>query len=204
MKVYRIKKGESIKSFLVEKADSDELSGFFVGLGSVSDVEIGYYDIDSKDYNLKNLKGTFELVSLTGNISWVDDESVVHMHAALSDREGSMIGGHLNDATVAVTVEISVNDDGSYITRSFDEETGLNLIDSQVEGEGDSILGEESDEPESLNEDEDLLNDNETKKESLEEEIPEDLNEEEEVDDKKEPEESSDSEKDLEDDLDSL
>ncbi len=72
---------------------------------------------------VKEWKGPFEIVSGTGTLS----ESGCHIHISVSDKKGTVIGGHLKDGNkVKTTAEVvlGVFDDAVY-TRTPDENTGF-------------------------------------------------------------------------------
>lgn len=50
----------------------------------------------------KVLHGTYELISLMGNVSVKDCVPFVHVHVALGDEDGRVYGGHLVEAKVFV------------------------------------------------------------------------------------------------------
>jgi predicted DNA-binding protein with PD1-like motif len=76
------------------------------------------------------MSGALEIVSLIGNISRLEgkDDIVVHSHIAVSAEDMLCYGGHLKEATVSVTCEISLTDYQTKITRGFNKDIGLNLI----------------------------------------------------------------------------
>lgn len=101
------------------------------GIGAVENVEIGYYDLENGEYVFRSEAGPFEVASMSGNISEIDDEKpVVHAHAVLSRCDESLecIGGHLKKAFVAVTLEVVMWEVTQPLIRRYDDETGLNLI----------------------------------------------------------------------------
>jgi predicted DNA-binding protein with PD1-like motif len=69
-----------------------------------------------------------ELVSLTGNVTWVDDAPLIHAHAVLAGPDYVAYGGHLFSAEIAVTGEVSIAPFTTRVCRKPDERTGLNLI----------------------------------------------------------------------------
>jgi hypothetical protein len=104
-------------------------AAWLTGLGAVSDVELGYYDLAARSYLRARLDGVFELVSLIGNVAWVDGAPIVHAHAALGDRDCRLRGGHLFAATVAVTVELQLQPLASApVERALDPGVGLKLL----------------------------------------------------------------------------
>ena len=109
--------------------------GQFQAIGTLEDVEIGYYDLPNRRYVFRDEEGPFEVASMDGNISEMEGEqSVVHAHAVLSRCDDSLetIGGHLRAATVALTLELCLWEVTQPLIRNRDEETGLNLINVAV------------------------------------------------------------------------
>lgn len=102
-------------------------SGTISGIGAVSEAELGYFNAETKAYEKIRLKENLEIVSLRGNISQKDNEVFPHLHAVLSKRDFSAIGGHLFSGTVyAFEFEIIPFEEKPF-TRKFDEATGLFL-----------------------------------------------------------------------------
>lgn len=99
------------------------------GIGAVLWAEVGYYDLDRKEYQYKKYEETMELTSLSGNVSEKDGQPFLHLHANISGREGKTYGGHLKEAAAAGTVEIFLTPVEGPISRKLDEGTGLALWD---------------------------------------------------------------------------
>lgn len=125
-------RGEDLISTLVRFCEEGEVHwGQFQAVGALEDVEIGYYDLESREYVLRVEDGPFEVASMDGNISETEDEEpVVHAHAVLSRCDETMecIGGHLRSARVALTLELCLWQVTQPLIRTRDDETGLNLI----------------------------------------------------------------------------
>ncbi len=98
---------DPIKS-LVEFARAESVCGFVNGIGALKWADIGYFDIAKKEYLVSRFDGYFELLSLSGNISFADGEPVVHLHILLGKPDCSVVGGHLVAGEVSVTGEIFV------------------------------------------------------------------------------------------------
>ena len=98
-------KGEEVISELTRFGEREGVHwGVFEALGAVENVEIGYYDRDAKQYFFRKEDDVFEVASLKGNLSEVENEGVlVHAHAVLSRCDESLgtIGGHVKSARVA-------------------------------------------------------------------------------------------------------
>ncbi len=103
-------------------------SGTVRGIGALEKVVLGYFDVKSKQYIRREFDGVFELLSLSGNFSKKGNETILHCHVVISDKEFHVFGGHLFSAVVAITGEFYIIPGGKEIRRGPDEATGLNLI----------------------------------------------------------------------------
>lgn len=122
--------GEEASRGLHKAAAHFSLSGAsFTGIGALSSAELGYFDRESKDYKSIPVNEQVEVLALTGNIAEHGDELKVHAHIVAGKRDGSVVGGHLLGGKVWPTLEIVLTEPGSDLTRVFDEEIQLPLID---------------------------------------------------------------------------
>ncbi|MDR2933971.1 MAG: DNA-binding protein, partial [Rickettsiales bacterium] len=105
----RFEKGEefieTIKKFC---SDNKIEAGFFTGVGAVSEVDLGLFDINEKKYYAKTLKDMFEITSLSGNLSTMNDAPYIHAHATVSNKDLETFGGHLSRAVISATLELVV------------------------------------------------------------------------------------------------
>lgn len=106
----------------------------FQAIGAVEDVEIGYYDLPTREYVFREEVGPFEVSSMDGNITELNGAPVMHAHASLSrcDETLETIGGHLRKATVAVTLELCMWEVTQPLIRRYDDDIGLDLITTAV------------------------------------------------------------------------
>ena len=126
----RIDRGEEIVSTLTEFCNKRSIKlGKIFAIGAVNEVEIGLFDPLKKEYHSNTINGTFEILSITGNITSNKDQPYLHMHIMLSDSEYNAFGGHLNRAVVSATCEVIIEEYEGKLERYFDENIGLNLID---------------------------------------------------------------------------
>jgi len=115
---------ESIKKF----ANEYDFCGFMIGIGALKDPTIAYFDKESKEYKHIKLEGGYELTSLLGNIGRLENGDVIsHIHVTLGDKDGKILGGHLVEGEVAVTVEIFLTKTKCFL-RKKDNLFNLNLI----------------------------------------------------------------------------
>lgn len=105
--VVRLDPGEKVVETLRAFCEGDKIgSGYFHGLGAVSEAELGHFDPASSDYSWTKLSGPHEIVSLYGNVTVVDGKPFIHAHAALGDGDFNLKGGHLREAVVSATCEV--------------------------------------------------------------------------------------------------
>ena len=125
-------RGEELIENLTRFCEENEVHwGQFQAIGAVEDVEIGYYDLENRQYVFRLEEGPFEVASMDGNIAELEERPMVHAHAVLSrcDETLETIGGHVRTARVAVTLELCLWHVTQPLLREYDDETGLNLID---------------------------------------------------------------------------
>jgi len=124
--VVRLDPGEKIIETLTALCERDAIGGgYFSGIGSAGEAEVGWYDPAAKGYAWTKVAGPSEIVSLTGNITKVDGRPHVHAHVALAGRDLAVKGGHLKEAVVAVTCEITLVRFRDDIARKRDEASGF-------------------------------------------------------------------------------
>jgi len=128
--VVRLEKGEDIIGALKQAAASRNIkSGFFFGLGVGQDLTLGYFDAVNKYYIKKTFDGEYEFSGFAGNISKFGEETIVHCHVTITDRDFHAFGGHLFEGTVPATCEIVIVPFAGGLKRRKDETTGLNVLD---------------------------------------------------------------------------
>lgn len=124
--VIRLDAGERIVETLRGLCERDGIGGgFFNGLGAVGQAEIGHFDPAANEYGWTVLSGAYEIVSLYGNITTVDGKPFVHAHIALGENTFAVKGGHLKEAVVSVTCEVTLARFRDDIGRMKDGPSGL-------------------------------------------------------------------------------
>lgn len=124
----RFEKGEELLETLTRFLDEHGIeSGSVTAIGAIDSVTLGYYDPDERTYIRNNFPNSYELLSLNGNITMLENKPFAHLHAVIGDRESRVRGGHLFAARIAVTVEMVIENWNTIVRRLPDKETGLNL-----------------------------------------------------------------------------
>lgn len=100
----------------------------FTAIGAFSEVVLGYFEWERKEYRRIPIDEQVEVVSLLGDIALKDGTPSLHPHVTVSKRDGSAWGGHLLEGIVRPTLEIIVNESPATLARKFDAQTGLALI----------------------------------------------------------------------------
>ena len=125
----RLDKDEEIVENLKNFCKKNQIeSGFLLGIGTVNNVTLQFYNKNTKNYDKKVFTGDYELIGLNGNITVQNGENVLHMHVNIADNEFKTFGGHLDKAYTTMTCEIVVVQFESPLEREFDSTTNLNLL----------------------------------------------------------------------------
>ena len=73
--VVRLNKGEEVITCLKELCEKEDIKlAEITGLGASELVEIGVFNVKTKEYNTKTFEGMFEITSLVGNVTRKDKE----------------------------------------------------------------------------------------------------------------------------------
>jgi predicted DNA-binding protein with PD1-like motif len=122
--------GEEALSGLTRFAEEQNLTASrFTAIGAFSDVVLGYFDWQKKDYQRIPVNEQVEVLSLIGDIALDGMKPKVHAHVVLGMRDGSARGGHLLEAHVRPTLEVTLTESPGYLKRVLDPASGLALID---------------------------------------------------------------------------
>lgn len=124
-----LERGEDIVEAVTDIAkEQGGKFGTVSGIGACDDVELNFYNIDTKTYEKKSFEEPLELISLLGNISHIDDKPFAHLHATFGTNAYATLSGHLTKAVVSATAEIVITMTDLDINRKHDEAIGLNLL----------------------------------------------------------------------------
>ncbi len=113
--------GEEIQETLRQFAEKVSLKGaFFTGIGTLHQVELAFFRTDTKSYDRRFFNDEYEMISLTGNLSFTDGVPAPHTHVSICDRNFHTYSGHLVRGVVSLTAEILVIDLDLQLTRKED------------------------------------------------------------------------------------
>ena len=124
------KTGDEVAALLKQFARERHFeASHFSGIGAFSEITLGYFNLDRKDYEKIRLTEQVEVLSLLGNIAMEKDEPKVHAHVVVGKKDGTAHGGHLIEAHVRPTLELIIEESPQHLRRKFDSASGLALID---------------------------------------------------------------------------
>ncbi len=134
----RMDRGDEIISGILSVCKKEGIhSAIFSGIGGCSKAEIQTYIPEKNEFELQELEGMLELVSLTGSVI-TDEENEYdhHTHAVFSFKKGEehhLAAGHIRSILVSYTAEIEIRPViGGKIKRKYDEETGTGFWDFEA------------------------------------------------------------------------
>ncbi len=104
----------------------------FTAIGAFERVTLAYFDWEKKNYCDLPFEEQMEVLTMTGDIALKDGEPKVHAHLIVGRRDGTTRGGHLKKATVRPTLEVMLTESAADLQRTFDETSGLALIDPAI------------------------------------------------------------------------
>lgn len=127
--VIRLNKGEEVIASLKEICKNEDIKlAEITGLGASDLVEIGVFNVNTKEYKTKIFEGMFEITSLVGNATRKDGEVYLHIHINFGDEDGLVKGGHLVQTRISATSEIILRKINGNVGRKMSDEVGLNLL----------------------------------------------------------------------------
>ena len=124
---------ESITRFAAEQGLA---ASEFTAIGALASARLAYFDPARRDYVHIPLEEHVEMASLNGRITRPEGDEGdphLHVHCVLSRRDGSAVAGHLIEAEVRPTAEVFITDSPAALHRRIDPESGLPVIDPDVE-----------------------------------------------------------------------
>jgi len=124
--------GDHLNDSISQCAKDAKLQGATVsGLGQLVDPTFAYF---SSDPNVKpaltKLSGVYELATVTGNISSNSGQYFTHLHGIIADEKFHGIAGHIQDAKVGLTAEITITPLSGTLKRKSDGKSGFSTLES--------------------------------------------------------------------------
>jgi predicted DNA-binding protein with PD1-like motif len=100
----------------------------FTAIGALSDVTLGWFDWETKEYRRIEVGEQVEVLTLAGDVAVADGEPSVHAHLVMGRSDASTRGGHLLGARVRPTLELVLDEAPAHLRKRHDPESGLALI----------------------------------------------------------------------------
>ena len=128
--VIRLEQGDDILATLKRFAEAKRVrAAFFEGIGSLYKAKLGHYDFqETKTYKYETFEEDLEILALSGNLSTMNLKVLPHAHVTLGRRDFSVIGGHLEEGSLANMVEINLAKLPGKLEKAKDSNIGLNLM----------------------------------------------------------------------------
>lgn len=126
--VLRLLPGEDVRVQLAQwcTAQGIEAAVVLSAVGSLSTANLRY----GGRSNGSTTAGDLEVCSLSGTLS----KHGLHLHLAIADADGHMVGGHLLEGCeVRTTLEVAINELGGVrLKRALDEHTGFSELQPET------------------------------------------------------------------------
>lgn len=125
-----LERGDKLIASLTEFAAQNNLTGLWLqsGIGSAIDATLGWYDIETKSYDWQFIDGAYEITSLQGNLTLLENKPFWHIHGIFGGPNLETKTGHVKELTINLTCELLVTQLDAPMSRAYDETTGLKLI----------------------------------------------------------------------------
>ena len=122
-------KGDEVVAELQAFARRHEVTAaHFTAIGAFSNVTLGFFERDRKDYKRIPIGEQVEVLTLAGDIAVKDGDPQVHAHVVVGKADGTAWGGHLLEGDVWPTLELVLVESPAELRRALDDETQLPLI----------------------------------------------------------------------------
>jgi predicted DNA-binding protein with PD1-like motif len=123
-------KNDDVREGLLELANTNRFAdAHLTGIGAFSEVTLGFFDPQRKEYKKIPVNEQVEVLSFTGNIVQKDGRPRLHAHVVVGKADGTAHGGHFLHGKVWPTLEITLSELPVHLRRRDDAETGLALIE---------------------------------------------------------------------------
>lgn len=128
--VIRLEQGDDILKSIKQFAEKEKVgAAFFEGIGSLYKARLGHYDFkDTRTYKYETFNEDLEILTLSGNVSTMNGHALPHAHVTLGRRDFSVIGGHLEEDSLANMVEVNLILLPGKLEKAKDSTVGLNLL----------------------------------------------------------------------------
>lgn len=122
--------GDEAMSCLQKFVERENISAAQItAIGAFSDVELQYFDWETKEYLPIPVNEQVEVASLMGDVALSPEgKPSVHVHLVVGKRDGTALAGHLGKAHVRPTLEVILTETPAHLHKVRDPASGLALI----------------------------------------------------------------------------
>jgi predicted DNA-binding protein with PD1-like motif len=126
----RLDKDDEILSSLVTVAEKENIKAAHLnGIGATDNFTVGIFSLEKQTYEKITFNdGNYEITSLNGNITFVDDKPYIHAHITCANESADVKGGHLLEGIISLTCEIFITVCDGAIGRKHDSELNINKL----------------------------------------------------------------------------
>ena len=125
----RLFPGEQVIGSILNFARGEGIRGASLhAIGAVSQARIGFYRPEEKRYETRELTENLEVLALTGSLAHSERGPMVHAHVVLGRSDFTVLGGHLFEASVSVTLEVFLSPTATRLERALDPRFDLSLL----------------------------------------------------------------------------
>jgi predicted DNA-binding protein with PD1-like motif len=127
--IFRVKPGQELLDEISRYCHEHEItSGVIIGIiGSVKNAKLNFLKELPGKYDTVDYRGPLEIVCAQGSVALKDNSTITHIHIQLSGQD-ICSGGHLVQATVFSTAEVTIGSLDYQLRRQTDSFTGLNEL----------------------------------------------------------------------------
>ena len=102
----RLERGSDMLASLTEAAEELGIeAGTVQAIGAVTELVVGYYQQERREYLHIPFPEHLEIASALGNVALRDGRPFVHMHVTATRPDGTTVGGHLMEGTKVFLIE---------------------------------------------------------------------------------------------------
>ena len=125
----RLDKGEELLASVGQFCASQSIqAAYFDAIGTTSLVELGFFNDHLQEYRHKQFMENLEIVSLSGNVSQVSGQPILHTHGSFARTDFTVIGGHVFKLVTLATCEVFLLAFEGQMRRELNPEFKLNLL----------------------------------------------------------------------------
>lgn len=128
--IVSVKDRSSIVETLTDFVKSQKIqSGEITGIGAVSEATLRFFVPSTKNYVDKTFNEQMEASNISGNVSEIDGQPLLHLHITLGRQDYTALAGHLLDAKIRGAGEFIFYPLDTKMVKVKDGEVGINFYD---------------------------------------------------------------------------